>query len=38
MKYHFNNSEISPLSNERILIPVSKDLIKEMENFIGIEG
>ena len=37
-KYQFNRSEVSPLSNERILTRVSKDLINEMENFISIEG
>ena len=38
MKYQFNQLEVSPLSDERILIPCCNDLIKEIENFISIEG
>ena len=34
MKYLFNHSEVSPLSIGLIMIPVSKDLIKDMEIFI----
>ena len=36
MKYQFNRLEVSPLSDESIMIRVSKDLIKKMENFISI--
>ena len=38
MKYPFNHLEVSPLSTELILIPVSKDLIKEMEIFMRSVG
>ena len=38
MKYQFNLSEVSPISDKRTLSHVSIDLIKVMESFISIEG
>ena len=38
MNYQFNSSGVSPISDKMILNRVSIDLIKEMENFINIEG